>query len=260
MGGMRPGLQQGFGGPDDLKNLYNDPAKNKDDQTFLVDLTDAGRSSRLQSGRRRQRLGQNSGRVRGDGDHQLSHRKRATAATSGRFSVFRSRCAMPVQGPPIGARNSDCLIRGASFFPFASPTNWQELMEDNASTGRPVFPHRASRGRTVLAGAIGNVLEWYDFGLFGYRLRHRRRVFPRRGPDGVPVGHVWGLCHRLPDAADWWPAVRTGWRPAGPKAAAGSLGPRHGGSPRRCRAAARRDAAMIGRACDLVTLLECCRG
>src|SRR5215471_1600139 len=29
----------------------------------------------------------------------------------------------------------------------------------------------ASRGtltRTVLAGAIGNVLEWYDFGLFGY--------------------------------------------------------------------------------------------
>ena len=40
-------------------------------------------------------------------------------------------------------------------------------MEDNASTGRPVFPH-ASRGRTVLAGAIGNVLEWYDFGLFGY--------------------------------------------------------------------------------------------
>ncbi len=45
MGGMRPGLQQGFGGPDDLKNLYNDPAKNKDDQTFLVDLTDAGRSN-----------------------------------------------------------------------------------------------------------------------------------------------------------------------------------------------------------------------
>jgi hypothetical protein len=45
MGGMRPGLQQGFGGPDELKNLYNDPEKNKGDQTFLVDLTESGRTN-----------------------------------------------------------------------------------------------------------------------------------------------------------------------------------------------------------------------
>ncbi len=45
MGGMRPGIQQGFGGPDDLKNLYNDPEKNKEDQTFLVDLAEPGRSN-----------------------------------------------------------------------------------------------------------------------------------------------------------------------------------------------------------------------
>jgi hypothetical protein len=45
MGGMRPGLQQGFGGPDDLKNLYNDPEKNKEDPSFLVDLTESGRSN-----------------------------------------------------------------------------------------------------------------------------------------------------------------------------------------------------------------------
>jgi MHS family proline/betaine transporter-like MFS transporter len=27
---------------------------------------------------------------------------------------------------------------------------------------------QASLTRTVVAGAVGNVLEWYDFGLFGY--------------------------------------------------------------------------------------------
>jgi MHS family proline/betaine transporter-like MFS transporter len=39
------------------------------------------------------------------------------------------------------------------------------MMEDNAGTAPAL---RASRTKTVLAGAIGNVLEWYDFGLFGY--------------------------------------------------------------------------------------------
>jgi len=37
----------------------------------------------------------------------------------------------------------------------------------NQPLARPSAPH-ASLTRTVLAGAVGNVLEWYDFGLFGY--------------------------------------------------------------------------------------------
>src|SRR5262249_49546098 len=31
-----------------------------------------------------------------------------------------------------------------------------------------IAPSRAGPGRTVMAGAIGNALEWYDFSLFGY--------------------------------------------------------------------------------------------
>ena len=34
-------------------------------------------------------------------------------------------------------------------------------------TAKPAAP-RASLTRTVVAGAVGTVLEWYDFGLFGY--------------------------------------------------------------------------------------------
>src|SRR5215475_7193808 len=36
--------------------------------------------------------------------------------------------------------------------------------------GHPFTPalERQSLTRTVIAGAVGNVLEWYDFGLFGY--------------------------------------------------------------------------------------------
>lgn len=42
--GMRPGREQQFVGPDELKNLYNDPQKNKDDQTFLVTVEGSGRA------------------------------------------------------------------------------------------------------------------------------------------------------------------------------------------------------------------------
>ncbi len=37
----------------------------------------------------------------------------------------------------------------------------------NQPLDKPTAPH-ASLTRTVFAGAVGNVLEWYDFGLFGY--------------------------------------------------------------------------------------------
>jgi MFS transporter, MHS family, proline/betaine transporter len=37
----------------------------------------------------------------------------------------------------------------------------------NQQLAAPDAPH-ASLARTVVAGAVGNVLEWYDFGLFGY--------------------------------------------------------------------------------------------
>jgi hypothetical protein len=35
---------QAYVGPDDLKNLYNDPVKNKSDETFLVDVNPPGRT------------------------------------------------------------------------------------------------------------------------------------------------------------------------------------------------------------------------
>ena len=40
-----------------------------------------------------------------------------------------------------------------------------------------------SLARTVIAGAVGNVLEWYDFGLFGYFAPVIARQFfpPRTG-------------------------------------------------------------------------------
>ena len=41
-------------------------------------------------------------------------------------------------------------------------------MEENADSARARQISQVSRTRTILAGAIGNVLEWYDFGLFGY--------------------------------------------------------------------------------------------
>jgi MHS family proline/betaine transporter-like MFS transporter len=41
------------------------------------------------------------------------------------------------------------------------------IAENDEAAIAPLGPHR-SRTQTVLAGAIGNVLEWYDFGLFGY--------------------------------------------------------------------------------------------
>jgi len=44
-GGMRrPSLSTEYGGPDALKNLYNDPEKNKNDPNFVVDITPPGRT------------------------------------------------------------------------------------------------------------------------------------------------------------------------------------------------------------------------
>lgn len=42
--GARAGRQQEFAGPDELKNLYNDPAKNKDNPTFVVSVEAPGRA------------------------------------------------------------------------------------------------------------------------------------------------------------------------------------------------------------------------
>ena len=42
------------------------------------------------------------------------------------------------------------------------------MTEENIQATLASRADAASRTRTVVAGAIGNVLEWYDFGLFGY--------------------------------------------------------------------------------------------
>jgi hypothetical protein len=46
VGGQRRGggVGRNFVGPDGLKNLYNDPEKNKGVQEFLVDVTEPGRT------------------------------------------------------------------------------------------------------------------------------------------------------------------------------------------------------------------------
>jgi len=44
-GGLgRPGTSQRYGGADELKNLYNDPQKNKDDPTFVVTVSPPGKT------------------------------------------------------------------------------------------------------------------------------------------------------------------------------------------------------------------------
>ena len=43
-GGGPPGGPLPYRGPDSLKNLYNDPDKNKDIQEFVVEVTEPGRS------------------------------------------------------------------------------------------------------------------------------------------------------------------------------------------------------------------------
>jgi MFS transporter, MHS family, proline/betaine transporter len=45
---------------------------------------------------------------------------------------------------------------------------WRRMTGESTETARPAEVRSASKTRTVVAGAIGNVLEWYDFGLFGY--------------------------------------------------------------------------------------------
>ena len=42
--GIRPDQSAAYGGPDGLKNLYNDPDKNKDTKEFVVEVTEPGRT------------------------------------------------------------------------------------------------------------------------------------------------------------------------------------------------------------------------
>ena len=44
-GGMRIGGPRGWRGPDQLKGLYSDPDKNKDDKDFVVDLAAPGKTN-----------------------------------------------------------------------------------------------------------------------------------------------------------------------------------------------------------------------
>jgi hypothetical protein len=43
MGRVGGSLLREYVGPDDLKNLYNDPQKNVNDTTFVIDVTQPGR-------------------------------------------------------------------------------------------------------------------------------------------------------------------------------------------------------------------------
>src|SRR5262245_55992579 len=51
------------------------------------------------------------------------------------------------------------------------PVEMGEVAETSGNPRVDTIPQpfrRASLTRTVVAGAVGNMLEWYDFGLFGY--------------------------------------------------------------------------------------------
>jgi MHS family proline/betaine transporter-like MFS transporter len=46
--------------------------------------------------------------------------------------------------------------------------SWQRMTDVNGEAAAASRTDQTSATQTVLAGGIGNVLEWYDFGLFGY--------------------------------------------------------------------------------------------
>src|SRR6202047_3432646 len=46
--------------------------------------------------------------------------------------------------------------------------SWHRMTDVNGEAAAASRTDQTSATQTVLAGAIGNVLEWYDFGLFGY--------------------------------------------------------------------------------------------
>ena len=62
--------------------------------------------------------------------------------------------------------------------------------------------------RTFLAGAIGNVLEWYDFALYGYFAPVSRLVLSVQFSLGVVDLRLWSLCRWISCTAPRSNAVR----------------------------------------------------
>ncbi len=53
---------------------------------------------------------------------------------------------------------------------------------------------QAGPARTVMAGAIGNALEWYDFSLFGYFAPViSSQFFPPTDARAGPAEYLWGI-------------------------------------------------------------------
>ncbi len=85
--------------------------------------------------------------------------------------------------------------------------------------------HAPRRTRTVLAGMIGNVLEWYDFALFGFMAPDPRpAVLSDRGSCRISAGNVRRVRDRFlmrPIGGDFLRAYR---RPAWSEARTGMVG------------------------------------
>jgi hypothetical protein len=63
-----------------------------------------------------------------------------------------------------------------------------------SGAARPQSPELRHR---IMGGFIGNVVEWYDFALYGYRAG----IFSRRGPDRGIRNQI--RRRRLPAARMW---------------------------------------------------------
>src|SRR5215471_40995 len=78
---------------------------------------------------------------------------------------------------------------------------------------------RPGLSRVIIAATIGNVLEGFDFIVYGFFAVMIAEVFSRQQPDGIAVGHlrhVWpGLCRSTIGRGHHWhlyrPRRAQGW-------------------------------------------------
>jgi MFS transporter, MHS family, proline/betaine transporter len=78
------------------------------------------------------------------------------------------------------ARRSDATSRVASRASSADPGGEASVTHIGPLANAPALGARQSAARTALAGLIGNVLEWFDFAVYGYFVGDiGRQFFPR---------------------------------------------------------------------------------
>ena len=87
------------------------------------------------------------------------------------------------------------------------------------------------RKRIVWAGIVGNVMEWYDFAIYGFFARTIGSLFfPADDPELVAARCLCGIRRRLPYASVGRHSLRPYWRPRRPRPCLAMVGGGHGGA------------------------------